>query len=75
MPKMQREYSFEPTANVSEKVSGEGKRAYLWNDNGKYSNILKLQGEYSIEPTANPVRNIVGRWQVSIFVDFETEVG
>ena len=54
---------------LSETVSGEGKWAYLWIDNGKYANILQMQREYPIEPTANPVRNIVGRWQASLFLD------
>ena len=36
---------------------------------------MKLQIDYSIEPTAKPVRESVGRWQVSIFVDCQTEVG
>ena len=36
---------------------------------GRLGNCLMLQREYSIEPTANPVRDSVGRWQVSICVD------
>ena len=37
---------------------------------GTVRNCIVLQREYSIEPTANPVRDSVGRWQVSICVDF-----
>ena len=36
---------------------------------GRLRNCLMLQREYSIEPTENPVRDSVGRWQVSICVD------
>ena len=40
---------------------------------GRLLSYLKLQREYLIEPTANP--DIIGRWQVLLFVDCETEVG
>ena len=36
---------------------------------GILRSCLMLQREYSIEPTANPVRDCVGRWQVSMCVD------
>ena len=36
---------------------------------GRLRNCLMLQREYSIERMANPVRDSVGRWQLSICVD------
>ena len=43
----------------------------------KRSKVTKLNKvtERINESTANPVIDSVGRWQVSIFVDFQTEVG
>ena len=41
---------------------------------GRLRSRLKLQGEYSIGPTANPIRDSIGRLQVSIFVDCSTEL-
>ena len=67
--KQQRDYSIEPTATLSETVSGDGKVAYLWIVNRNYANCPKFHGEYSIDPTANPVRDSVEQWQMSIFVD------
>ena len=58
---MQREYSLEPTANVSETVSGEDKRAYILKLTRKSTNIIKLPREYSTQPTTNPVRHSVER--------------
>ena len=37
--------------------------------NGRLLSCLKLRREYSIEPTANPVSDIIGRWQMILFVD------
>ena len=51
------------------------KWAYLWIVNRKYASCPKFHREYSIEPMANPVRDSAWRWQVSIFVDYETDVG
>ena len=36
--------------------------------------LNKVQREYSIQPMAHLVRDSVGRWQVSMFVDCKSEV-
>ena len=58
-------------------IHPEYRREALTSERTRDSEVTKLNkvAERTNDPTVNPVIDSVRRWQVSIFVDCQTEVG